>query len=149
MKISIRKGVFETNSSSTHAICISKGEYDIRRSHITFVTGCFGWEWETYKTITERASYLITALECNHRDDLKLSMFKILEDNEITYDVSLTKEYYIDHAYETVSFIESVCNNEDLLLKYLFGEESMVLTGNDNSWDMEINYPSEEDYYIY
>lgn len=45
MKRQVRRGTFETNSSSTHAICITKSEYRHNSfSHIDFEIGEFGWE---------------------------------------------------------------------------------------------------------
>ena len=39
---------------------------------------------------------------------------------------------YVDHGDETKEFIEDVCNNEIMLLSYLFSDHSYVKTGNDN-----------------
>lgn len=47
MKRQIRRCVFETNSSSTHAICIAKDGYELK-DHIDFHTGEYGWECEEY-----------------------------------------------------------------------------------------------------
>ena len=46
MKRQIRRGCFETNSSSTHAICITKTDVNKEGlpSHVTFTHGEFGWE---------------------------------------------------------------------------------------------------------
>lgn len=44
MKRQIRKSVFETNSSSTHAICITKKKDNYKLpDHIDFEFGKFGW----------------------------------------------------------------------------------------------------------
>lgn len=63
MKVQIRPGVFETNSSSTHAISI------IKKSNITeypdkviFDKGNFGWEFEIYNSTSDKASYLWEAI---------------------------------------------------------------------------------------
>ena len=47
MKRQIRRGTFETNSSSTHAICIAKDDYELK-DHIDFHTGEYGWECKEY-----------------------------------------------------------------------------------------------------
>lgn len=45
MKRQIRKSVFETNSSSTHAICITKKKDNYKLpDHIDFEFGEFGWD---------------------------------------------------------------------------------------------------------
>ena len=40
---------------------------------------------------------------------------------------------YVDHGYEAADFVDAVLNDEDLLLRCLFGTDSCVYTGNDNS----------------
>ena len=68
MNRKIRQGVFETNSSSTHSICIVKTA-DIRipaSLHLTM--GEFGWECENYNDSETKASYLYTGLLGNGRE---------------------------------------------------------------------------------
>ena len=63
----IRKGVFETNSSSTHSICIAKdAELTIPQSlHFSF--GEFGWECDTLYSVSEKASYLYKRSELKNK----------------------------------------------------------------------------------
>ena len=150
MKRQIRRSCFETNSSSTHAICITKDDYK-KRDYIEFHIGEFGWEFDTYCDVYSRASYLITAIFDCGKDyaDEKLQQLKdILDDNHIEYVIPEPKvdswEYdvetryyynidgYVDHAGATKEFIEAVLSDSDRLMRYLFGD-SMVITGNDNS----------------
>ena len=58
MKKQIRRGVFETNSSSVHAICISKSNEYKTQDNVDFIYGRFGWSPETLYTPEEKASYL-------------------------------------------------------------------------------------------
>ena len=152
MKRQVRRGCFETNSSSTHAICITKDDYT-KGNYIDFEIGEFGWEFDTYSDLHSRASYLITAIFNSNKEyaDEKLQQLKnILDDNNIKYDIPTPKvdswEYdgktiyfydidgYIDHVGETKTFIEAVLSDSDRLMRYLFGD-SMIITGNDNSDD--------------
>ena len=49
MKTKVRKNVFETNSSSTHSICVTKNNIvDEKQNHIEFTIGEFGWEIDEY-----------------------------------------------------------------------------------------------------
>ena len=68
MKIQVRKNVFETNSSSVHAIAVTskpaKTEY-LKYESVHFVTGKFGWEHTIYCDTGAKASYLWTALVHN------------------------------------------------------------------------------------
>lgn len=60
-----RKGVFETNSSSTHSITIVPGDYvpdkiPMAGDVCVVYTGEFGWERETYHDAATKASYALT-----------------------------------------------------------------------------------------
>ena len=98
MKRQIRRGCFETNSSSTHAICIAKEGYT-KGNYIEFEIGEFGWEFDTYSDLHSRASYLITAIFNSDKEyaDEKLQQLKdILDKNNIKYDIPRElKEYNI------------------------------------------------------
>ena len=149
MKRQIRKGCFETNSSSTHAICITKNDVDKTKlpNHIDFVHGEFGWEDATYTTLRSKASYLYQAI-CSLYDCQKDEKEKVI--NKLTgmlesygiscnYEPDKDKDWgdgYIDHGYLTINFVEAVLNDSDKLFRYLFGD-SIIITGNDNSYDYQ------------
>lgn len=132
-KTVIRNGVFETNSSSTHSICISKSPVDVKGKTINFHLGEYGWEYDC----VDAADYLYTALVLwdgyngnNYIDKLK----EILDKHGIHYtmqDPKTTKWYGIDHSEELIDFIEKIMDDEDLLLRCIFGDFD-VYTGNDN-----------------
>lgn len=134
----IRNSVFETNSSSTHSIAISK-EPVIIGKYIKFGIGEFGWENDCVDT----ADYLYTAiLEQDNREDLLDRLKEILDNHSIEYEFAEPVwhkssygdylEYgYIDHSYELREFLDVILSNENLLMRYLFGN-SNVYTGNDN-----------------
>lgn len=141
--IQIRKNVFETNSSSTHSIAISKKPVVIGK-YISFHIGEFGWE----NDCVDPADYLYTAiLDQSDSIDLLNKLKEILDKHSITYSLeeplykkSSYGDYiylsygYVDHSYEAREFIFAVLNDEDLLMRYLFGD-SYVYTGNDNQDD--------------
>lgn len=140
MKRQIRNMVFETNSSSTHSIAISKKKPVVGK-HIRFGIGEFGWENDCVDT----ADYLYTAiLEQNEADELLGKLKEILNSHSIeyefeepNYETSSDGKYkwlsdgYVDHSSETREFIFAVLDDEDLLMRCLFGD-SQVYTGNDN-----------------
>lgn len=70
MKVTIRENVWETNSSSVHAIAIPKKNIDkdqvIAYNYtIKFKHGEFGWEHDIYDDVYTKASYLYQAIfEC-------------------------------------------------------------------------------------
>lgn len=70
MKTQIRRGVFETNSSSTHAISIVKnGSKPIKTSSLVFDDGEFGWGFDIYTDTYSKASYLWEAIVANCNGD--------------------------------------------------------------------------------
>ncbi len=152
MKRQIRKSVFETNSSSTHAICITKKKDNYKLpDYIDFEFGEFGWECEKYEDTYNKASYLITAIFSFSKSeaDKKIAQLKnVLDSYNITYSIPEPKiksytwnktehfyydlDYnYIDHAGETKKFVDVVLSDSEKLFRYLFGD-SFIITGNDN-----------------
>lgn len=172
MKKQIRSGVFETNSSSVHAICISTGGVLNIPEKINFYGGSYGWEYETLDTVNEKASYLYSCIasSVNSFDTLQQYIRFIVEtlkevgvkyidfepleihvgswgdDAELWF--SGKDDCYVDHGSATREFVEAVCTNKDYLLNYLFDYKSYVLTGNDNEESPMIlaSYPHEEFY---
>lgn len=141
MKRKIRHGVFETNSSSTHAICISKKPVDTNHipEHITFTHGEFGWENDEHHDSCTKASYLYEAI-CGCFNDEKQDKLDKIEEMLGEYNIKCDfepdkyAEYsdgYIDHCYDTIDFVNAVLEDSDKLISYLFGD-SFIVTGNDN-----------------
>lgn len=140
MKRQIRNSVFETNSSSTHSIVISKKPVVIGKC-IQFGIGEFGWENDCVDIV----DYLYTAiLEQSDADELLNRLKEILDSYSIKYEFAKPSyeksEYgdykwlrygYVDHSGEAREFIFAVLDDEDLLMRCLFGD-SCVYTGNDN-----------------
>ena len=59
MKIQIRRGVFETNSSSIHTLTITKNPSTLKfPKKLIFDSGDYGWEKACLITPEEKASYL-------------------------------------------------------------------------------------------
>lgn len=135
MKRQIRRGVFETNSSSTHSICISKAPVKIGKD-IYFGIGEYGWE----NSCVGIVNYLYTAiLSMDDSKELLKRLKNILDKHSIEYefeepvyyDYGYLKNGYIDHSEDTREFIDAVLVDEDMLMRCLFGD-SCVYTGNDN-----------------
>jgi len=133
----IRKGVFETNSSSTHSICIAKdAELTIPKS-LHFDFGEFGWEYDTLSDVYTKASYLYTGLMGNGRKDDFDNVVSILEGKgiEVSAEQPIYKKYtyegndggeyidnggYVDHSDELKPFLDAICSDENKLMNYLF-----------------------------
>lgn len=146
--IKIRNSVFETNSSSVHAICISsKPINDTNGLSVTLHIGEFGWEHEWYQDIDSRASYIYT-LACHvYGKDFYNCFKEMLE----PYGINVWRDFdnfakfvnygdndyylnngYVDHGGELQEFIDRCLDDPDVLIRFIFGEESFVMTTNDN-----------------
>lgn len=166
MKKQIRKGVFETNSSSTHSICIAKNvELAIPQS-LHFEFGEFGWERDMLYSVGEKASYLYTGLMANGRKDDFDKILSILKDKgvEVSAEEPIYKKYtykgnsggeyidnggYVDHSDEMGSFLNAICEDEGRLMNYLFSDMSFIITGNDNDdEDVDINVAYDHEEYF-
>lgn len=166
MKRIIRSNMFETNSSSTHAICICTDTSLLKElkhpAYLYFGIGTHGWEFESLSSPKEKANYLYTGiLDCyggNCEDkieklkDMLLSFGCTPEFEEPKWskygdEVSLSFDCgYVDHATVLRPFIEKILDSPDLLYSYLFSDYSYILKGNDNSEDEPT---IEEDYEHY
>ena len=138
MKKQIRQGVFETNSSSTHSICIAKEAELIIPKELHFEFGEFGWEFRTLQSVEEKASYLYTGLKDNDRLDDFNNIVETLKNKgiEVTFEEQTGKNSwdngYIDHSDELGKFLNDICIDSEKLMKFLFSPLSFILTGNDN-----------------
>lgn len=134
MKRQIRRGTFETNSSSLHALCISENSYyptnlpDV----IYFGRGEYGWPFDVLQSVDEKASYLYEAIL---RYDYKEEMLERLEGILSNYGVQCLFDDcdtgYISLDISVAWVEELLYGQPDKLITYLFGD-SFVLTGNDN-----------------
>lgn len=147
MKRQIRKNVFETNSSSTHAICITKNDIDITNipTYVTFTSGEFGWEFDVHNDTWTKASYLYQLInDINYNNEEKrveyldklisaLSIYGITcEFEPVKRDKWGFTHGYVDHYLGAKKFLDAVLENDNLLLKFLFDNNSKIITGNDN-----------------
>ena len=167
MKQVIRHGVFETNSSSTHTICINKDfKWPLKENSIEFGTGEFGWEFENYYDIWSKAEYLHEAILSKANDkaeyeNLKAEFTKLLNDigiekvnwAEIKWEDDDTypdwnSHGYIDHGNNLWELIQLMLKDPNLFYGFLFNNESCICTGNDND-EEDVNVPRGNYDYIY
>ena len=171
MKRIIRNGTFETNSSSSHAICVCTDKKLLKGikhpEYLYFGIGQHGWEFETLSTPEEKANYLYTGILDCYSDDCEETMEKLknmLSSFGCTAEFATPKtkwlEYegkvyssidsgYVDHAQELQEFIDKILTSPDLLYSYLFSDNSYVLKGNDNSYDGSPTIEEDYEHYEY
>lgn len=153
-KIVVRRGMFETNSSSTHSITIEAGELndtigpqDDGKIHLGF--GEFGWEEVDYWDAQTKAEYCHTWCwtsggvpegsdegECPHPVQLAM-LYKVIQEHtgcEVVTEVDVDDEWnpygYIDHQSADVC-IEAF-ESEENLKAFIFNSASLLHTDNDN-----------------
>jgi len=164
-----RRSVFETNSSSTHSICIATN----RNTELTYPASLyfrcddFGWEENELTSPKDKAAYLYASfLNLYDRNKAQKVMSFIMEALDSVgvaceFETPVYRYYSdgsfyvqnasIDHCGEGdhQRFVDKTTSNKGRLLRYLFSEDSFVLTGNDNiECDVSIRalYPHEEYY---
>ena len=139
----IRRGVFETNSSSTRSIVIARGStkpYD----YVEFNIGNYGWERNKYYDTTEKASYFYTSACDYYSKDVADDISNLLSPYGINcvFKVKpMFKEFnggqyldngYVAHCEQSGEFVQDLLNDPSRLIDFLFNDESYVETGNDN-----------------
>lgn len=137
--LQIRNGAFETNSSSVHAICISREPVRRYPKKVVFSAEEYGWGPEHEGNT---ANYLYTALLCIDNEEMLAALKAKLEalGIEVIYEPPRKSQYgwnsyYIDHYDEVWPLLNALFSNDDLLMRYLFSEDSHVNIGNDNTGD--------------
>lgn len=126
--IEVRMSFFETNSSSVHALVIPKDTKLYIPDTVHLHTGEYGWSCEKeYDTL----SYLYTACATYGKDEVNKLIAYLHRKGVENIDCHEGDWYYVDHD-ECIPFNE-LFTNENLLDRFLFGEDSYVQMGNDNS----------------
>lgn len=174
--ISIRKGVFETNSSSVHSLVIADAMPDLSKPLTVHVkVDEYGWGPDTLTTPGERGSYLYTAMCCscagrnkepNRKpkdpiDDLSslLSPWGVTVVCDEGARFVQHKNYwfldngYIDHDEDLSSFVGSVMEDPPLALRFIFSDDSIGIIYNDNmfedEWDRMQSYIPDVPHIVY
>lgn len=145
--IQIRNGVFETNSSSTHSLCISKEKFDVANIPDYLNISAdedFGWSQIAYNTPEEKANYIFEVMcECGmiaeikdfknkiKKLGIKASYPKLVKDKWGCVDIG----GYVDHAGEAVPFVHELLKDNDKLCRFLFNPKSVIYTGSDSAED--------------
>ena len=157
-KIQVRRGLFETNSSSTHSIVIGNNGEDIYANlpeEVYFGGGEFGWEHEEYRDTQSKADYLYTVIVKLHlleaipyiTETLKKwginAKFQELVE-KTSWGGNTYKDFsnfcYVDHAYNAEGLVKEILKDEALLMNYLFSYGSFIETGNDEE-EFSAKYP--------
>jgi hypothetical protein len=152
--ISTRQAMFETNSSSSHALIVGDGKTrtppmsreEARSGIITVGLGEYGWEWRRFYRLVNKLSYLTTDLSGGTVEGLdpEDNARQLRERSEgFAALSSVVREYtgcalevfasdgYVDH--QSAGRGAELCGDLPQLRAFLFAEGSYLETGNDNS----------------
>jgi hypothetical protein len=153
MTVQVRNSVFETNSSSSHSVTISQDELAdlkvaksiLREGVIKAKLQGFGWEWERFYSPGVKIAYLIAQMapaeargagkdvtSMVRRNDRVGALLDLIEKKTgCRVEVIGARDPYVDH--NSVGTGIELLEDQDQLLKFIFGERSFLETGNDNS----------------
>ena len=174
--IKIREGTFETNSSSTHAICIHNDKNLTFPSYIYFGLEDLEQEYsvwskhEHWGSLQGRANYLYTIMTiCLNRTEFintKTQLTKWLKEWGIKSEwakvewtpagesiASIEYVYSIkDSCSDTI--LKTIIPNKELFKNYLFGTNSNIIIGYEDYFEENLNkakklYPPESEDYDY
>lgn len=175
MKKVIRDGVWETNSSSTHSICIHNQELKFP-DYVFFgledleQDGSYWYDNNYWATLQGRANYLHTIMcVCLNKTDyinLKNKLNTWLKEKNVKAEWQKFKwipsgssepsKEWLYEVKDTCSdlIIKKIANDKDLFLKYLFGEHSQIIMGYDelyaeNKKEAQKKYPEGKEFNYY
>jgi len=134
MKKLVRKGCFETNSSSTHSIVVARDDQDFvidtiypdQDGKVIVEKSDFGWEWRKYNDAITKLSYAYT-----DGVDTDLLREVVMEQTGAEDVIFLENEGYIDH--QSACTAREVCTGKIETKNFIFNKNSWLFTGNDNS----------------
>jgi hypothetical protein len=152
MNKQIRKGVFETNSSSSHSLTMKPGDVIaqpfshrvMREGNLDLRIGEFGWKYERFYSLRNKLQYLLTQItqgKLPEGEDVTEQLLAQSPEFAMMHRVVKAhtgvsihvepSEGYIDH--QSVGVGMDLFKGEAALRDFLFSSESYVETGNDNS----------------
>ena len=159
--IKIRKGVFETNSSSVHSIVIDVSQEPcVVDDVLTIAGGEYGWGYNELCSLEDRLNYLWQGIwDCagdksplGTHDEWRQRIRKWLPNVSLEDvpeggigddDDEYASWYFpgIDHGGELYVLLRQFMSNDKLLGDFLTNENSHVICSNDNSDSYGFYYP--------
>lgn len=150
-KQNIRKGVFETNSSSTHSVHIDESVELLdtivpdENGIITLNGDEFGWEVESYNDSYTKANYLAVLIHEQGMSKYQELFESVIKEHtgakEVKQGWNKDDWCYVDHGSEH-GIIEQASESRESMRNYLFNKNSWLFTTNDNdgaSWMIDKN----------
>lgn len=142
MTLNIRNKIFETNSSSTHAISIFdavNGMYDTiipdDNGIIELGYGEFGWQWDRFNDALTKANY--AAIFIDNDQTYKTMLVDVIKDHTGAKEIFFNITGSIDHQSSLSEGGDCIkaFSSKEKLKNWIFHPESWLFTGNDNGVD--------------
>ena len=131
MKISVRRSIFETNSSSTHCLCYISGsstKKPPKKLHLTYSD--YNWEYEIITGTEPKANYLYSlCVSLDLEEEFKEAIKEALPETKIFYGKSYDN-FGMDHSNDKSKLLEIMGSRKNFK-KFLLNN-SFIITGNDN-----------------
>ena len=152
MKIQVRKSLFETNSSSTHAICIPKKDEEFvipKMVTFHFRANEFTMLEAEMSTMQDRADFLYTLLTMMPYSCFIVDRFyKILSAHKIIpifEDPEEIPEPYWNYDTDYAYFVHTLLADSNKLLRFLFSKDTVsIYTDRDYEPNMDRIHALEE-----
>jgi len=135
-KVLVRKGVFETNSSSSHSISIADDTkqfvldtiYPNQHGVVEVMGDEFGWEWFKHNDAVTKASYV--AQQFKHNDSALETLAEVIKEQTGADEVKFID---LDNGYVDHDSYGIVPSDKESLKNFIFNRNSWLFGGNDNS----------------
>jgi len=131
MKLKIRAGLFETNSSSMHSLSFNNSKFNTyvneELNELDLGIGEYGWGYQELKEPLEKMDYL--AIEAFDEGDKKRRLLEAIHRLYPHITINFHDDGYIDH--QSMDKIWSELDTVDDIYKVIFGK-SKIIIDNDN-----------------
>lgn len=157
MKVQIRRGVFETNSSSVHTLTICLDPVNIEQyAGMTFKLG-LPWSQRTFSNDIQSKldtifDYMVMNDSLSNFIQCKNRINKVMSKYEITFDYLINE----DGEYESCGWCDDILNNifsendddifEKYLLNFIFNDNSKCDTFDNSYFNEDTDLPQENNY---
>lgn len=151
MKVKIRHGLFETNSSSSHNVCVALTRDLEIPPTVYFCFDSFGYMFGPFNDLMTKASYLYTGLYYYNYKLFFTKIIPMLEKNDIRVLYEKEEDINFDLHFDVSWFGEffNVMAEKELLLKHFLFSPRSFITGGWHGSDCEFYKNLDYEYYKY
>lgn len=140
----IRKGVFETNSSSTHSLALMPHTLPLldtslmpdEEGLLVILGEGFGWEWGRFNNAYVKASYLLTLLSRNDERNTLDNVISIIREQTQANEVRFLwhTSAHVDPQSADLYDVYTNLHTDEGVKEFIFDTSWYLLLGNDNEY---------------